>query len=85
VALQVADKRSIHSAGAAIFIPRGSEHGFAILSDEARLLTAFTPAGFEGFFRETADATPDDLGRLIATAARYGAEVTGPPIAFDVK
>ena len=52
----------------------------AVRSEEARLLSAFLPAGFDGFYRETADLGPDDLDRMIATAARYGCEITGPAI-----
>ena len=68
------------SAGAAVFVPRGVEHGFAVASAGARVLTALSPAGFEGFYRELG-AAPDgvDLERLVGTAARFGCEITGPP------
>ena len=65
-------------AGAALLLPRGVEHAVAVVGAAARVLTVLTPAGFEGFYRELADATPD-LDRLVATAARYGCEITGPP------
>jgi len=83
VEFQVGTERSCGAAGTAILIRRGIEHGFAVRSDEARLLTAFLPAGFEGFYREIAGVAPDDFDRLIATAARYACEVTGPPISAD--
>jgi quercetin dioxygenase-like cupin family protein len=83
VHILVGTQRLSKTAGGAIFIPRGVEHGFAVVSGQARLLTAYLPAGFEGFYRETADAVPGDLDRLIATAARYGCEVTGPPLTVD--
>ena len=65
-------------AGAAVFLPRGGEHGLVVTTREARVLAALTPAGFEGFYREVAGAAPG-LERLVALAARYGCEITGPP------
>ena len=65
-------------AGQAVLLPRGLEHGFAVVGEEARVLTVLTPAGFEGFYRELTGAA-SDLERLVATAARYGCEITGPP------
>ena len=65
-------------AGGAVLLSRGAEHAVAVVGAAARVLTVLTPAGFEGFYRELADATPD-LDRLVATAARYGCEITGPP------
>ena len=68
------------SVGSCLFLPRGTEHGYAVESAEARLLVVLVPAGFERFFGE-ADAAPSEAGieRLIATAARYGVAITGPP------
>ena len=66
-------------AGAAVFLPRGVEHGFLVVTPVARLLVALTPAGFEGCYRELGDDAPPTLERLVATAARYGCEITGPP------
>ena len=63
--------------GGAILLSRGVEHAIAVVGAEARVLTVLTPAGFEGFYRELAGAAPD-LDRLVATAARYGCEITGP-------
>ncbi len=65
--------------GAAVFLPRGVEHGFLVATPAARLLVALTPAGFEGCYRELGDDAPPTLERLVATAARYGCEITGPP------
>ena len=65
-------------AGGAVLLSRGVEHAVAVVGAAARVLTVLTPAGFEGFYRELTDATPD-LDRLVATAARYGCEITGPP------
>ena len=69
-------------AGAVIFLPRGVEHAVAAVTPEARVLTILTPAGFEGFHREwgapAVGVAAPDLERLVALAARYGCEITGP-------
>jgi quercetin dioxygenase-like cupin family protein len=70
--------------GTTVLIPRGAEHGYAVLSDTARIVTTFAPAGFEGFY-QAADAggvwaatTPLAIERLLAKAAHYGCAITGP-------
>lgn len=65
--------------GAAVFLPRGGEHGFVVATPTATVLVALTPAGFEGCYRELGGASSASLERLVATAARYGCEITGPP------
>jgi quercetin dioxygenase-like cupin family protein len=67
----------------AVMVPRSVEHTFSVLSGTARLLTVFTPAGFEGFYRELGEGASQAGGnialeRWVATAARYGCEITGP-------
>jgi quercetin dioxygenase-like cupin family protein len=64
-------------AGAAVFLPRGVEHTFVVATERARVLALVAPAGLEGFYRET-DAARSEVERLVATAARYGCEITGP-------
>ena len=61
---------------------------YRVESDEARLLIFLLPAGLEGCYRELGqlagepDGGPgkgsDRVERLVATAARYGVEITGP-------
>jgi quercetin dioxygenase-like cupin family protein len=70
-------------AGTAIFLPRDVEHAIAVVTARARVLSILTPAGFEGFYHELGAAEPG-VERLIATAARYGCEITGPPPARRV-
>jgi quercetin dioxygenase-like cupin family protein len=72
------------STGAAIFLPRGVEHTFAVTTERARILALLTPAGFEGFYHDlgAGQALPG-LEQLVATAARYGCEITGPPVRPD--
>ena len=68
-------------AGAALLLPRGVEHAVAAVTPAARVLSLLTPAGFEGFHRELAEPCVGAavFERLVATAARYGCEITGPP------
>ncbi len=70
------------SAGAAVSLPRGVEHSCVVESEEARVLTFFSPAGIEGMISELAEPAGQnvhDLERLVTVAARYGCDITGPP------
>ena len=70
------------AAGAALLLPRGVEHAVAAVTPVARVLTVLTPAGFEGLHRELGAMVPAagaGVERLVATAARYGCEISGPP------
>ncbi len=64
------DQEVAASPGSFVFIPRGTRHGWQLLSDRGRVLTLFTPAGFEELFRGIAAAkaaggdTPEDWARL---------------------
>jgi quercetin dioxygenase-like cupin family protein len=84
------DGQTFHGRpGTWVVVPRGTVHSFAIDSDEATMLVLFTPAGFERFFREMSEpatsvttppvpASPPDVPRLIAVAAKYGSEFVAP-------
>ena len=79
--------------GSFLFGPRDVPHTYTVDSGPARLLFLLTPAGFEGFIRETSEPTtsatlpppseepPDEaeMEELMAIAARYGNEIVGPP------
>jgi hypothetical protein len=79
--------------GSFLFGPKDVPHAFTVDSGPARLLFIFTPAGLEGAIREMGEpagsltvppqpeAPPDEaeMERLAAIAARYGAEILGPP------
>lgn len=63
--------------GDAVFGPRGVPHAQRrLIAGTGRILTMFSPAGFEGFFRDLAEAGrrghdgPEQLARI---AADYGA------------
>jgi quercetin dioxygenase-like cupin family protein len=64
--------------GAIVRLPRDVPHSFKNIGDTSgRVLVTMTPAGFEGFFAEVGDLTPEqqgDLPRVGEMAARYGLE-----------
>ena len=70
--------------GGFAFGPRDVPHRYTVRSARARMLMVFSPAGFEGFIRETSEpsdsldtVTLDDIDfdLIVAAADRYGAEV----------
>ncbi|SOE08515.1 hypothetical protein SAMN05877838_0238 [Hoeflea halophila] len=70
--------------GETMFIPRGKEHTFQVVSDSpSRHLVILTPGGFEGFFAEMAAGQfriPQDMPVIAEAAARYQMDFTGPPL-----
>ena len=63
-----------HGPGATVFVPRGKEHTFRVVSDTpSRHLVILTPGGFEGFFAEMAAGRfriPEDMPAIEESAAR---------------
>jgi mannose-6-phosphate isomerase-like protein (cupin superfamily) len=74
--VQCGDQEFHLGAGGVVFLPRGIPHSQRrAVPGEGRLLVLTSPAGFEGFFRELADA--DRAGELgpdayAAASKRYG-------------
>ena len=78
-------------AGSFVFGPRDIPHTFIVSALESRFLLGAEPAGFENFIRELSTlltltltppppaSEPPDMEKIIATAARYGIEILGPP------
>ncbi len=77
------------TAGSVVRIPRGVLRDYRnVGSEPATVLVLFAPGGFEEFFTEVGEplrATsappegPPDVERLVAAAAKYGAEIPLPP------
>ncbi len=77
------------TAGSLVSIPKGVLRDYRnVGSGPARVLVLFAPGGFEGFFEEVGELVtdqsappedPPDVERLVATAAKYGAEIPPPP------
>lgn len=81
IAVLCGDTWTRADAGAFVFGPRGTPHGFAVLGDSpARLLLLCAPAGFEGFIAELSTAAPEppDLPRLVQVAEAYEIDIHGP-------
>jgi len=74
------------AAGCSVFIPKGAAHAYVNATNSpARMLTVYTPAGMEGWFREvctpvsdpslTAPAvTPELVERMLEAGPRYNVE-----------
>lgn len=78
-------ERFIKSPGTAVFVPRGKEHTFRVVSAvPSRHVVVLTPGGFEGFFEDMARdrlKIPEDMAAIEESAARYRLSFTGPPLA----
>ena len=77
-------ERFTRGPGETVFVPRGKEHTFRVVSDNAcRHLIILTPGGFEGFFAEMAAGQfriPEDMPVIEQVAGRYQLSFTGPPL-----
>ena len=90
ITLHVGDKRIVAKAGAFANMPVGTPHSFKNESERtARMLISVVPAGLEQMFFEVgvllADGattalppTKEEIGKLLAVAARYGIEIALP-------
>jgi quercetin dioxygenase-like cupin family protein len=75
------------TAGAAIYLPAGQEHGLGVVSERARIVTITTPGSFSRFVQAAGVPLEGDVPaqwefdvpRLVRTAAEHDIEITGPP------
>lgn len=78
-------ERFTRGPGDTVFVPRGAEHTFRVVSDTpSRHMIVFTPGGFEGFFAEMAAGAfriPQDMPAIAEAGARHHLSFTGPPLA----
>jgi quercetin dioxygenase-like cupin family protein len=95
ITFQRGGERIETGAGDTVFMPRGVQHGFAVITETASLLQVFTPGGLEEAFRSLSQAAPADelppapdgppppevVEAMTARFAEYGVEFTGPPLA----
>jgi mannose-6-phosphate isomerase-like protein (cupin superfamily) len=81
---------AVHALGPGghAYVPRGTVHNFRNTAETpSRILVGFTPAGVEGFFRESGRPATDDgpappldsdeVARTMAAAPKYGLEAVG--------
>jgi mannose-6-phosphate isomerase-like protein (cupin superfamily) len=84
------ERETVLGPGDFINAPRGVPHTFRVTSAApARMLVTSAPARFDAFVREFGTPAardelpvvdgPPDVERLVATAARHGVEILGPP------
>jgi quercetin dioxygenase-like cupin family protein len=77
-------KTALYSAGDTVFVPRGKEHAFQVIGNRPlRMLTIFTPGGFEAFFSEMAEKNlqiPQDMQQVAQIGSQYHMDFTGPPL-----
>jgi uncharacterized RmlC-like cupin family protein len=84
--VRVGEHEHTLSAGGFILIPQGLPHTFATAGPEpARFLVVLSPAGFEQFSIDAADAERQlghELGpaELIPLASRQDWQIAGPPL-----
>jgi mannose-6-phosphate isomerase-like protein (cupin superfamily) len=78
--------------GALVYVPKGNLHTYKNVGDKSgRILVGQTPGGLhERFFEEIGEEAQDkskppipeslpDMGRIVATATKYGIEIPPPP------
>jgi quercetin dioxygenase-like cupin family protein len=74
-------------AGAFVWLPRGSTHGYEVVGDTpVRSLVITVPSGFDRFVAEAGDPAPErvlpppappDIPRLLAAAEKHGQTILG--------
>ncbi len=88
--VRIGDDLHALGPGGYAYVPRGTVHNFRNTADTpSRLLVGFTPAGMEGFFRDSGRPASDDgpappvdedeIARTMAAAPKYGLEA----VAFE--
>lgn len=82
IRVRLEDRVERASAGAYVFIPRGTPHTWSVTGDvTARMLILVAPAGLEEFFANTASAGG---GQAVDAFSRFGGDdltVVGEPLA----
>jgi mannose-6-phosphate isomerase-like protein (cupin superfamily) len=90
ITVYVGEDEKVVGPGEFLNAPRGVPHTFRVSSPgPGRMLVTSAPARFDAFVRELGEPAPrdelpvldgpPDVERLIATAARHGVEILGPP------
>lgn len=88
---QRGEERFVAKAGEVVFLPRGVTHGFALRSDQARLLVICTPGGLGTPFHAlsqpaeelgpvTGPPSTDAINAMEVAFGAYGVTFVGPPL-----
>jgi quercetin dioxygenase-like cupin family protein len=82
---RVGDDEYPMKAGDTIFLPRNVPHAFVQLTEKARVIVAYQPAGkMESFFRKTASWTnPPTAAEIARVFEEHDMVVVGPPLNAD--
>jgi quercetin dioxygenase-like cupin family protein len=83
--IRIGDQLHAVGPGGFAYVPRGTVHSFRnTAKTPSRILVGFTPAGMEGFFRDSGRPATDDgpappvnedeIARTMAAAPKYGVE-----------
>ena len=83
ISFRVGDQSLRVSPGAFLLVPGGVAHSFANADrSRSRMLTLFSPPGFEAYFREVGELAkrggPPDLDSVLTLARKYNMEVVAP-------
>jgi mannose-6-phosphate isomerase-like protein (cupin superfamily) len=90
LAVECGDRRWTAGPGTFVFLPRGIDHAFLVVTGPVRGLQITAPAGFERFMAELGrraerpglpEPSMPDIAGLTSVSARYGYEMVGPPMA----
>jgi len=79
---QLGDQKYPMKAGDTIFLPRNVQHGFVQLTEKARVIVSFLPAGrIEAFFRATSLwKSPPSQEEIKKLMEDHDMIITGPPL-----
>lgn len=82
---QVGEEKYIMKAGDTIFLPRNVPHAFIQLTEKARTIVSYQPAGkMEDFFKATDSwNSPPSKEDVIKVFADHDMKVVGPPLNSD--
>lgn len=83
ITYKAGDKVMKAGKGNWVFLPRGIQHSFQVITEQAEVLIHLSPGGFENYFIEMSEPAreliipprpqgPPDVKRIIETASRYG-------------
>jgi len=79
---QVGEDKFEMKAGDTIFLPRNVQHAFVQLTQKARMMVTYLPAGkMEAFFKTTAGWTrPPSKEEMTKAFTDHDMKITGPPL-----
>lgn len=82
---QCGDEKFHLKAGDTIFLPRNIPHAFVQLTEKARTIVSYMPAGkMEAFFAATDKwVTPPSKEEIVQLFAEHGMQVVGGPLMAD--